>query len=321
MIDIRDRLARTPMWLLVPLLLAALAGPAAAKDPSYIGTVHTAGTAADGATARGTVFLDADRDSTPDPGERGVAGVLVSNGREVVATGADGSYEIPAYDDMNLFITKPAGYAVPVSDEMVPRFAYIHKVAGSPPLRYGGIEPTGPLPREINFPLIEDPVGDRFRCLAFGDPPYNLRVHQRHRPGAPENPRDLLADLDVGVGDRHGRRSRRVRGDDYVVHLQEGVVGGSGLLLENIEPRAGDLPGLERLDQRRLVHHGPAASVDEVRRGLHRLEEALAYELPRTVVQGHQHRHEVRAACELLQAVDQLDPVLAGVPWRDERVV
>lgn len=29
---------------------------------------------------------------------------------------------------------------------MVPRFAYIHKVAGSPPLRYGGIEPTGPLP-------------------------------------------------------------------------------------------------------------------------------------------------------------------------------
>ncbi len=176
MIDIRHALARTPMLLLVPLLLAALADPAAAKDPSYIGTLHAVGTAADGATARGTVFLDADRNSMLDRGERGVAGVLVSNGREVVTTGADGSYEIPAYDDMNLFITKPAGYAVPVSEEMVPRFAYIHKVAGSPPLRFGGIEPTGPLPREINFPLIEDPVGDRFQCLAFGDPqPYTNR--------------------------------------------------------------------------------------------------------------------------------------------------
>ena len=159
--------------MLLPVLLVAVAGDAFAKDPSYIGSVQTIGTDADGNTARGTVFLDANRNSLLDPGERGVAGVLVSNGREVVATGAGGSYEIPAYDDMNLFITKPAGYATPVSEEMVPQFAYIHKVAGSPPLRYGGIAPTGPLPRRVNFPLIEDPVGDRFQCLAFGDPqPY-----------------------------------------------------------------------------------------------------------------------------------------------------
>ena len=155
--------------MMLALLLAALAGNAFARDPAYVGRVHTAGTGADGAVARGTVFLDANRNSRLDAGERGIAGVLVSNGREVVASGAGGRYELPAYDDMNLFITKPAGYATPVSRELVPRFAYIHKVAGSPPLRFGGIEPTGPLPRAINFPLIEDPVGDRFQCLVFGD--------------------------------------------------------------------------------------------------------------------------------------------------------
>ncbi len=114
---------------MLPLLLAALAGHAFAKDPGYVGSVHTVGTSADGAVARGTVFLDANRNRRLDAGDRGIAGVLVSNGREVVASGADGRYELPAYDDMNLFITKR----------------------------------TGPLLRAINFPLIEDPASDRFQ--------------------------------------------------------------------------------------------------------------------------------------------------------------
>ncbi len=156
---------------LATLLLACTVciAPAAAKDTSYVGSVQTV--PGDGATdtASGKVFLDTNRNSQLDDGEPGIADVMVSNGREVVRTGADGSYELPAYDDMNLFITKPANYAVPVSEELVPQFAYVHKVAGSPPLRYGGIEATGPLPQTINFPLIEDNVGDVFQCLAFGD--------------------------------------------------------------------------------------------------------------------------------------------------------
>ena len=55
----------------------------------------------------GTVFLDENRNSVFDEGEAGVAGVAVSNGLEVVVTGDDGTYALPAYDDMNLFITKP----------------------------------------------------------------------------------------------------------------------------------------------------------------------------------------------------------------------
>lgn len=80
---------------------------------------------------------------------------------------------------MNLFVTKPAGYATPVDALMVPQFNYVHKVDGSPDLRFGGIEPTGPLPAAINFPLYpDDSARDNFECLVFGDaqPYFNMQV-------------------------------------------------------------------------------------------------------------------------------------------------
>ncbi|WP_119166142.1 calcineurin-like phosphoesterase C-terminal domain-containing protein [Algihabitans albus] len=143
-----------------------------AKDIDYIGSVEVirGEAVADGEpTARGRVFLDANRNSRLDDGEAGLANVLVSNGREVVATAEDGSYALPATDDMNLFITKPAGYATPLDEDLVPQFSYLHKPAGSPELRFDGIAPTGPLPQAVNFPLIEDDVGESFQCLVFGD--------------------------------------------------------------------------------------------------------------------------------------------------------
>ena len=154
---------------MICLAAAALATQAMAKDTSYIGQVEIIGKGAGADMARGTVFLDGNRNSKLDEGEAGVAGVLVSNGREVVTTGADGTYELRVYPDMNLFITKPAGHAVPVSAEMVPQFHYIHKEAGSPDLRFGGIDATGPMPEAVNFPVIADGSGDEFSCLVFGD--------------------------------------------------------------------------------------------------------------------------------------------------------
>ncbi|WP_421854600.1 calcineurin-like phosphoesterase C-terminal domain-containing protein [Oricola sp.] len=161
--------------ILITLAAAtALATPAAAMDAPYTGAVHVV--PGDAEKARGKVFLDANRNSVLDTGESGIAGVQVSNGREVVMTDANGDYELPAYDDMNLFITKPAGHAVPVDGDMVPQFNYIHKVAGSPDLRFGGIAPTGPLPEAINFPVIASGADDRFDCLVFGDTqPYSNR--------------------------------------------------------------------------------------------------------------------------------------------------
>ena len=164
----------SPARLLLMLTVAALAAPATAKVTDYIGAPQTVPGEAD--MARGTVFLDANRNSQLDEGEAGISGVQVSNGREVVLTDNEGRYELPAYGDMNLFITKPADHAVPMDEDLVPQFYYVHKEEGSPPLRFGGIEPTGPLPAQINFPLIEDPVGSEFECLIFGDAqPYSNR--------------------------------------------------------------------------------------------------------------------------------------------------
>jgi hypothetical protein len=120
------------------LIATPAIAPAIAKDVSYIGSVESIQGVDPGDAARGTVFLDENRNSKLDEGEAGVAGVLVSNGREVVTTADDGSYELPAYDDMNLFITKPAGHSAPMSEELVPQFYYIHKIEGSAALSRPG---------------------------------------------------------------------------------------------------------------------------------------------------------------------------------------
>ncbi|MBF2760186.1 MAG: calcineurin-like phosphoesterase C-terminal domain-containing protein [Ectothiorhodospiraceae bacterium AqS1] len=159
--------------------IAIFATQALAKDTSYIGAVEVISGDAAPSLATGTVFLDANRNSELDAGEAGIEGVSVSNGREVTLTDAEGVYRLPIYDDMNLFITKPAGYAVPVDETMVPQFNYIHKIQGSPDLRFAGIEPTGPMPAAVNFPLIEDNSDrDEFECLVFGDaqPYFNMQI-------------------------------------------------------------------------------------------------------------------------------------------------
>lgn len=90
--------------------LALAATESHAKDPDYIGSVHVVRGDTIPDSARGTVFLNANRNLKLDADETGIAGVMVSNGREVVMTAEDGSYTLPAYGDMNLFITRPAGY-------------------------------------------------------------------------------------------------------------------------------------------------------------------------------------------------------------------
>jgi len=120
----------------------------------------------------GRVFVDKNRDGRRQHREDGVRGVLVSNGREVVKTDRDGDYRLPIYDQAGgttIFITKPAGYDVPLDAQNLPQFAYHHIPAGSPPMRFGGLAPSGPLPREINFPLIRGEYKERFKAVISGD--------------------------------------------------------------------------------------------------------------------------------------------------------
>lgn len=148
-------------------LLAA--GPALAEFV-YVAEVDARGEAADAETVSGVVFHDLSRDGMRQDDEPGIAGVMVSNGREVVRSGPDGGYELPAYVNMTVMIVEPAAYDVPTDTNGVPQFFRHHLPEGTPEeLRYGGLSPTGPLPAEIDFPLLRTGARDAFSCIMMGD--------------------------------------------------------------------------------------------------------------------------------------------------------
>lgn len=124
-----------------------------------------------GETISGIVFEDSNRDSRLSEGEQGVAGVLVSNGRDIVRTGEDGRYEVAVRDDMDLTIVQPSGWRVPTDERLVPQFSYTHKPGGTGyEMRYGGLPDTGPAPAAVNFPIIRDgAAGGDFSCAVVGD--------------------------------------------------------------------------------------------------------------------------------------------------------
>lgn len=119
--------------------------------------------------ASGYVFEDQNFNSRFDLKDRGIAGVKVSNGIDVVLTDEAGYYEIAARDNMSLFISKPAGFSLPVDQQNIPQFYYHHLPEGSPELRFGGIAPTGALPNQINFPLYKTAEKSKFKIVVSGD--------------------------------------------------------------------------------------------------------------------------------------------------------
>jgi hypothetical protein len=144
------------MGCLIILLLCLVSGP----RPAF------------GETASGFVFEDRNNNGSFDRGETGLEGIQVSNGRDVVATDETGRYALSVQDGDILFVVKPRDYALPVNAYNLPEFYHIHKPQGTPAslaLRYRGIEPTGPLPGQIDFPLLRAPEPDRFKVVLFAD--------------------------------------------------------------------------------------------------------------------------------------------------------
>lgn len=123
-------------------------------------------------TISGYVFDDTNKNGTMDKAEKGVVGVLVSNGLEWVRTKENGFYKISVRSDMNLTIVQPAGWRVPVNELIIPQFFYIHKAGGTGyDMRFGGLPATGAAPERINFPLTRDgAAGQQFSCAVLGDP-------------------------------------------------------------------------------------------------------------------------------------------------------
>ena len=81
-------------WALVALLVTA--APAPALAPTAV-------------SVRGVVFDDANGNGTRDAGERGLAGIAVSNQVDVVVTDADGRFEFGSSGTGVIFVTVPDG--------------------------------------------------------------------------------------------------------------------------------------------------------------------------------------------------------------------
>ena len=136
----------------------------------------TAATLAVGATSMA-------RGATPPPEATGLvseadggplADVLVSNGREVARTGADGRWRLPVTPGQTIFVVKPSGFAAPLDQATkLPKLSYVHDPEGTPAslgFRYRGLPPTGSLPASIDFVLTRKAEPERFDVILFTDP-------------------------------------------------------------------------------------------------------------------------------------------------------
>lgn len=107
-----------------------------------------------------------------DPATCGIPRVPVSNQEIVVLTDAQGYFELPLTDPGLIMLSKPADYQLPQNDQGQPQFFYLYRPAGSPPvteLGYPGLDPTGPLPGYLIFPLQPAPARHHFSAIMLGD--------------------------------------------------------------------------------------------------------------------------------------------------------
>lgn len=121
-------------------------------------------------TIKGFVYEDSNYNQIKERGEKGVPGIGVSNGKDVMLTDENGKYELTATEGDIIFIIKPSGYSVPANEYNLPSYYYTYKPNGSPELEYQGNSPTGKLPKWVNFGLIKEEINTEFRILVFGDP-------------------------------------------------------------------------------------------------------------------------------------------------------
>ena len=158
--------------------------------------------------ASGTVFVDVNRNGVFDADETGLADVRVSNGLEVVLSDESGRYELPVEGDAVIFVTKPVGFDLPVDDDQIPQFFYVHRPAGSPEhYRYPGLDPTGPLPQSIDFPLLPGEEERQFEALLFADPQPQTEVELGYIRD------DVVAEL-IGSDSRFGMTLGDILFDD-----------------------------------------------------------------------------------------------------------
>ena len=108
---------------------------------------------------------------------------------------------MPIDDKSIVFVIKPTDYTLPVDQDMLPRFYYINRPAGSSPnlkLRYRGIDPTGPLRDSVDFPLKKADEPRKFDVIVFTDPQPESQVEIDHPGRRGPWPVDLAQHQPVG---------------------------------------------------------------------------------------------------------------------------
>lgn len=120
--------------------------------------------------AKGVIYEDSNKNGKLDKNEKRLSNVAVSNGVEVVQTNNKGEYTLPVAEDNIIFVIQPSGYSVPVNENNLPQFYYIHNPNGAPDLKFKGVAPTGKIPKSINFGLVPIANNDEFKIIVFGDP-------------------------------------------------------------------------------------------------------------------------------------------------------
>lgn len=103
----------------------------------------------------GIVFHDENLNGRLDAGERGIEGVCVSNGKDVVLTNVDGEWHLPGEDVSSVFIIKPSGFAVPLNEYNIPQ--------------HYSLTDGSQNSERINFALSPSDEPNTFSALFFGD--------------------------------------------------------------------------------------------------------------------------------------------------------
>jgi len=143
----------------------------AAASASALAVTAGAGLAQRPTSASGFVFHDRSGTGRRRTGDPGVAGVMVSNGRDVVRTDADGRWRLPISDGDSIFVVKPPHWAIPKGNNGLPHFSYLHHPTVSPNRGASrqGMAAIGELPATINFPLTRREESARFEALLLAD--------------------------------------------------------------------------------------------------------------------------------------------------------
>jgi C terminal of Calcineurin-like phosphoesterase/N terminal of Calcineurin-like phosphoesterase len=172
----------------------------------------------------GMVFEDRDSSGVASSANPGLAGVLVSNGRDIAVTDADGRYTLPLPDEATIFVIKPVGFMPPIEPMTnLPRFYRHHQPKGSPAelnLTFEGLAPTGPLPASADFPLRRQEEPKAFNVVMVTDP-------QPETDAEVDFVREDLIEALAGADARFGLTAGDIMFDDLSLYPRSNAIFGT----------------------------------------------------------------------------------------------